>query len=87
MIHPEFPEPKSRDVWKTIGKAVVVLACLSVLFVLVSPIFETTTEHRSPSTCKSNLKQIGLALQAISAASPTIEIQLHLRHTAAGWSS
>jgi hypothetical protein len=87
MIHPEFPEPKSRVVWKTIGKAVIALACLSILFVLVSPIFEMTTEHRGPSPCKRNLRQIGLALQAISAASPTIEIQHRLRHTAICWSS
>ena len=62
MIHPEFPEPKSRVVWKTIGKAVVVSVCFSILFVLVSPIFEMNPARRGPSPCKRNLKQIGLAL-------------------------
>ncbi len=62
MIRPEISEPKHWDVWKTIGQVIGVLVCLSLLFALLSPIFETTPEHRGPSPCKRNLKQIGLAL-------------------------
>ena len=61
MISPEIPEPKPRNAWKTMGRAVVVLGCLSVLFAIFFP--ADNPERKVPRhPCKNNLKQIGLAL-------------------------
>ncbi len=60
MIRPEIPEPKPRNVRKTIGRTVVVLVCLGVLLALVLPQPRSGDDPRWP--CRSNLKQIGFAL-------------------------
>ena len=62
MIIPELPESKPHKVWKSIGRPVVVLGCLGALFVLLRPALEQTRCDVQRSTCKNNLKQIGLAL-------------------------
>ena len=60
MIRPEIPEPKPRSLWKTIGRTVVVLGCLSVWWAVFYP--ADNPERKFPRhPCKNNLKQIGLA--------------------------
>ncbi len=61
MIRPEIPEPKTFDVWRTLGRTIVVLGCFFVVGALILPAFQRPNRGRR-SPCKNNFKQIGLAL-------------------------
>lgn len=62
MIRPEIPEPKPRNLLKTILRTVIAVGGLGVLFAIFYPAVQSTVCGRRFSPCKNNLKQIGLAL-------------------------
>ena len=62
MSFQDGTEPKPRNVWTAIGRAVIVVGCLGVLFVILLPAPQQPTCDRQRAPCKNNLHQIGLAL-------------------------